>query len=71
MTDDKHEWLTTESLGDMLNIPLATIRHWRYVGTGPAYVKLGRAVRYSKAVVERWIADRSRGGELSSSAANR
>ncbi len=70
-SEAKPEWLTTEALSELLGIPLATIRHWRYVGTGPAYVKLGRAVRYSRAVVERWISERARGGDLSSAAATR
>lgn len=51
------EWLTTAGLSQALDdIPIATIRHWRHVGMGPAYVKFGGAVRYSRVAVERWIA---------------
>lgn len=46
-------WLTSEDLASRFGVPLATIRKWRYEGTGPRGVKLGRHVRYAlTAVVE-------------------
>lgn len=56
------EWFTTDDLSKLLAVPPATIRTWRYLGTGPSYVKLGRLVRYSRAAVESWIAGATRGG---------
>ncbi len=61
------EWLTTEGLGRLLGtldndghiapIKVATIRGWRHKGTGPPWVRFGGLVRYSRAAVERWLAD--------------
>jgi hypothetical protein len=33
-----------------------TLEQWRYLGRGPAYVKVGKAVRYRKADLDAWIA---------------
>lgn len=48
------KWLSNEDLGERYNVPLATIRRWRYAGTGPRGVVFGRRVRYSIEEVERW-----------------
>ena len=47
--------LTTDDLAKMTGLAKITIAHWRAAGTGPAHVKLGRAVRYRVADVERWL----------------
>jgi hypothetical protein len=41
-----------EYLGE---VPPATLRQWRYLGKGPAYVKLGRHVRYRKSDLDAFI----------------
>jgi predicted DNA-binding transcriptional regulator AlpA len=59
MSGERNEplWLTTEGLSRLLGgISTSTIRGWRLAGIGPAYVKFGGAVRYSRAEVEQWIA---------------
>jgi hypothetical protein len=44
-----------ELLGDM---PVDTLRLWRYRGTGPRYVRVGRHVRYRPADLAAWIDER-------------
>lgn len=42
-------------------VPVGTLRQWRYLGTGPRPLRLGRQVRYEAAEVRRWIAEECRG----------
>ena len=49
------EFLTTEQLAELLQVPTQTVRAWRHYGTGPKGVRLGRHVRYRRADVDRWI----------------
>jgi predicted DNA-binding transcriptional regulator AlpA len=32
----------------LLGLSVATLRNWRFLGAGPKYYKLGRAVRYDR-----------------------
>lgn len=36
--------------------PARTLEQWRHRGEGPAYVKVGRAVRYSRRDLDAWLA---------------
>lgn len=45
MTMEK-EFLTTREAADYLTLKENTLEIWRLRGTGPAFVKFGRAVRY-------------------------
>jgi predicted DNA-binding transcriptional regulator AlpA len=45
---------TAERLGLKPN----TLSKWRVTGFGPAFVKIGRAVRYDPADVDAWLARR-------------
>ena len=38
-----------------LGLKVTTLRRWRWSGDGPAYHKIGAAVRYDPAEVERFI----------------
>lgn len=49
------ELLTTEEVAGLLRTPVATIRYWRHLGTGPQGIKMGRRVLYREADVRRWI----------------
>lgn len=44
--------LSPAELADRWGVPVATLAQWRYVGKGPAYLKLGGAVRYRLEDVE-------------------
>ena len=49
------EFLTEAEVAILLGLSRATIEKWRIQGRGPAYVKLGKSVRYSRAELERFI----------------
>lgn len=53
------EWLTSTDLADWLAVPVATVYRWRYVGTGPSGVRVGRHVRYRRSAVEQWLHNRT------------
>jgi hypothetical protein len=48
--------LNTGQAADMIGIRSETLRQWRMVGAGPAFLKLGRLVRYRPDTVSQWIA---------------
>ncbi len=48
-------WLTTEGVARFLEVSPASVRGWRYRGTGPRGVRLGRGVRYRLADIEAWV----------------
>ncbi|MDO5068563.1 MAG: helix-turn-helix domain-containing protein [Propionibacteriaceae bacterium] len=60
MTDDL---LTAEQAAKRLGLAEQTLAQWRWLGKGPEFVKLGRAVRYSPDSLDRWLSTRRRGGE--------
>lgn len=48
--------LTTSETAELLHVPVATLRWWRHVGTGPKSFKLGaRKVMYRRADVLGWL----------------
>jgi Helix-turn-helix domain len=51
-TDMLPEDAASDYLGD---VPERTLRQWRYLGKGPAYVKVGRHVRYLKRDLDAFI----------------
>ena len=40
------ELLTITEAADLLRAPVATLRYWRHLGTGPRSFRLGRRVLY-------------------------
>lgn len=49
------EYLTTEQVADMFQVPVATVRDWRYKETGPPAIRVGKYVRYPANAVEEWV----------------
>jgi hypothetical protein len=47
-----------------LNVSVAATRKWRVQGRGPAYLKLGKLVRYRPEDINEWLSTRPRGGEV-------
>lgn len=47
--------LTESEAATRLGLKVATLRAWRQKGKGPAYVRLGRAVRYLMTDVDDFI----------------
>jgi predicted DNA-binding transcriptional regulator AlpA len=49
------EFINTVELAAMLRHSPETIRYWRWKGTGPKAIKVGRLVLYDRADVLAWI----------------
>ena len=41
------ELLTMQEAADVVRVPVATLRYWRHLGTGPRSFRIGRSVRYT------------------------
>jgi len=52
--------ITTREAAAMLGVAPRTLEGWRLRGGGPRYVAVGRLVRYRRAELERWLAERER-----------
>lgn len=52
------EFFTVYGLARYLGVSPHTIYEWNAVGSGPAYYRIGRYVRYRKSDVEVWLEDR-------------
>lgn len=50
--------MTIHEVSEYLRVPVGTLYNWRYLGTGPACAKIGRHLRYRRADVEAWVAER-------------
>ena len=48
--------LTITEAAELLRAPVATLRYWRHLGTGPAAFRLGRRVLYRRDDLHAWIA---------------
>lgn len=49
--------LTEDQAAEYLQLPVRTLQMWRYRKEGPAYFKLGHAVRYRVEHLEEWLAE--------------
>ena len=49
------ELLTLPKAAELLRAPMAALRYWRHLGTGPRSFRLGRRVVYRLADVRAWI----------------
>ncbi|MGC9437670.1 helix-turn-helix domain-containing protein [Streptomyces sp. WG5] len=47
--------LTLPEAAAQLRRPINTLRHWRYVGTGPASFRVGRRVMYREEDLTAWV----------------
>jgi excisionase family DNA binding protein len=50
--------MTIAELAHYLGVSVNTIYEWNSVGSGPAYYRVGRYVRYKKEDVEAWLEGR-------------
>ena len=50
--------MNTNELAEYLGIAVSTIVDYRLKGIGPVYVKIGHLVRYRKADVDNWVANK-------------
>jgi DNA-binding transcriptional MerR regulator len=49
--------LTLAEAAALLRTPVATLRYWRHLGTGPDGFRLGRRVVYRREDLDRWLAE--------------
>lgn len=49
--------LTDIQVADRLNLRVQTLRNWRFLNRGPAYRRLGSAIRYSQQDIRDWLED--------------
>ena len=49
---------TEDELAEQIGVPIKSLQRWRSYGGGPAFVKIGRSVRYRPASVEAWLLER-------------
>jgi excisionase family DNA binding protein len=47
--------LSPSELSRYLGVPLGTLANWRYKGRGPAFLRVGRHVRYRAEDVATWV----------------
>ena len=59
MTDEHHDLLTITEAAAIVRAPVATLRYWRHVGTGPRSFRLGKRVVYKAEDVRAWIDEQS------------
>lgn len=46
---------TPEQVAEKLGVTEKTLNYWRYKGTGPRYLRVGKHVRYRWRDVEEWL----------------
>ena len=54
-TGPAHTLLTITEAAELLRAPVATLRYWRHLGTGPTSFRLGRRVLYRRDDLHAWI----------------
>lgn len=47
--------LNEREAAERLGLAVATLRRWRWAGRGPAHLKIGSAVRYDPAELNRFL----------------
>jgi excisionase family DNA binding protein len=63
ITDAQPDLLTITEAAELLRAPVATLRYWRHLGTGPRSFRLGRRVLYRREDLLTWID--AKAGQLS------
>jgi predicted DNA-binding transcriptional regulator AlpA len=53
------ELLTMREVADVVRVPVATLRYWRHLGSGPRSFRVGRSVRYWRTEVLDWLEQQS------------
>jgi predicted DNA-binding transcriptional regulator AlpA len=49
--------LTIAEAAEVVRVPVATLRYWRYLGAGPRSFRVGRRVVYRRGEIEAWLAE--------------
>jgi predicted DNA-binding transcriptional regulator AlpA len=54
------ELLTMPEVAALVRVPIATLRYWRHLGSGPRGFRIGRSVRYWRTEGALWLEEQSR-----------
>ncbi|MDF1705975.1 MAG: helix-turn-helix domain-containing protein [Aeromicrobium sp.] len=54
------ELMSIAEVAALVRVPVATVRYWRHLGTGPLCFRVGRSVRYWRIEVVHWLNEQSR-----------
>jgi predicted DNA-binding transcriptional regulator AlpA len=54
------ELLSIQEVADLVRVPVATLRYWRHLGTGPRSFRIGRSVRYWRMEVFAWLDEQAK-----------
>ena len=52
---ENRTYLTPKEVGEIFGLKVGTLSQWRNKGIGPDYFKLGKAVRYKREEIEKFI----------------
>lgn len=58
-TGTEDELLSIDEAATLVRAPVATLRYWRHLGTGPRSFRIGRSVRYWRGDVLAWLHDQT------------
>ena len=61
--------MTEREVSKRLNVSLASLRRWRLLRRGPAFLKVGSLVRYRPEDLEEWLTSRPMGGSKATTTA--
>lgn len=50
--------LSVEEVAELLQVPVATIYRWRFRGSGPAGIRVGRYLRFDPKDLAAWLEER-------------
>jgi len=53
--DSVDRLLSVDEVASVLGVPVATLYAWRYRGTGPRGLRVGRHLRYRRCDLDAWI----------------
>ena len=65
----REQYLNEKQVAERCGLKIRTLQQWRFSSQGPPFRKLGGAVRYPEADLQRWLATRPSGGEQPEQAA--
>jgi hypothetical protein len=51
-------WVSEKVVSEMGELSIQTLRNWRHLSKGPAYSKIGRAIRYNLEDVQNYFRQR-------------
>lgn len=54
-----HRLLDTAQAAEYLRVQVQTLANWRVEGRGPAFVRVGRLIRYRLSAIDAWLAKQS------------